>query len=99
MTDFINGGGILLREAIRAYRSCVHAEPRHRHRRLDGPSFSAAEKRVMPFILEGASNKEIAATLGIKMTSVKLYVRTLCRKLGVSNRTQAALALHKMNEI
>ncbi len=60
-------------------------------------AFSAGEKSVMPFILRGATNKEIAAQLDMRMTSVKLYVRTLCHKLGAANRTQAALMLQKMN--
>ena len=36
-------------------------------------------------------NKEIAIALGISPTAVKMTVRTICNKLSVKNRTQAAL--------
>ena len=39
----------------------------------------------------GLSNKEIARNLGIQEVTVKLHVKNLLAKLGVSNRTQAAL--------
>ena len=37
------------------------------------------------------SNREIAAELYLSVDTVKTYVRRLFSKLGVSNRTQAAL--------
>ena len=40
----------------------------------------------------GSSNREIAHELYLSVDTVKTHVRTLFQKLGVSNRTQAALA-------
>ena len=40
-------------------------------------------------ITEGMSNQQIAADLFISLNSVKTYVRTAYRKLGISSRTQA----------
>ena len=39
----------------------------------------------------GLSNKEIARNLDIQEVTVKLHVKNIFSKLGVSNRTQAAL--------
>lgn len=49
------------------------------------------EREVLSFLAEGASNKDIAHTLDLQVVTVKLHVRGLCKKLGVKNRTQAAL--------
>lgn len=49
------------------------------------------EREVLSFLAEGCSNKEIAASLDLQVVTVKLHVRGLCKKLGASNRTQAAL--------
>lgn len=44
-------------------------------------------------LAQGAANKEIARSLGIEVVTVKKHVGAICRKLGVRNRTQAAMAL------
>lgn len=49
------------------------------------------EKEVLGYLLRGVPNKDIAEALGLKVVTVKLHVRGICRKLGVKNRTQAAL--------
>ena len=49
------------------------------------------EKQVLTFLCEGQQNKEIARELGISEVIVKMDVKALCRKLGVRNRTEAAL--------
>ena len=50
------------------------------------------EVEVLEGLSKGLSNKEIALDLGLQEVTIKLHVRTLCRKLDVKNRTQAALA-------
>lgn len=49
------------------------------------------EKEVLEYLLRGVPNKDIAESLNLKVVTVKLHVRGICRKLGVKNRTQAAL--------
>lgn len=49
------------------------------------------EKDVVAFLIEGASNQDIADALGLQLVTVKLHVRGICRKLSAKNRTQAAL--------
>ena len=53
------------------------------------------EQEVLAHLAYGASNKEIAAFLDIKLVTVKLHVSAIYRKLGVKNRTQAALIAHE----
>jgi DNA-binding NarL/FixJ family response regulator len=50
------------------------------------------EREVLALIAKGASNREIARELYLSVDTVKTHVRTLFRKLEVSNRTRAALA-------
>jgi two-component system, NarL family, nitrate/nitrite response regulator NarL len=57
---------------------------------------SAREVEILKRILEGDSNKHIARRLDIAEATVKAHVKTLLRKIGVSNRTQAAIwAVHR----
>lgn len=51
---------------------------------------SDRETQVLQLLAEGLSNKEIAARLYLSQTTVKTYLRTLFRKLGVADRSEAA---------
>lgn len=50
------------------------------------------ERSVLEQIVRGRSNKEAARALGLTEGTVKGYVTSLLRKMGVEDRTQAALA-------
>ncbi|EBA16195.1 DNA-binding response regulator, LuxR family protein [Roseobacter sp. SK209-2-6] len=52
---------------------------------------SPRELEVLESLCKGLSNKEIARELDLQEVTIKLHVRTLCRKLDAKNRTQAAL--------
>lgn len=52
---------------------------------------SQRELQVLKGLTEGKSNKEIARDLDLQEPTVKLHVKTLYRKVGAANRTQAAL--------
>ena len=47
--------------------------------------------QVLEQIALGASNKEIARTLEIAETTVKIHVQHILRKLNLSSRVQAAV--------
>ena len=49
------------------------------------------ETDVLRLLVQGQSNKEIASNLNVSMTTVRSHVSNILMKLGVSNRTQAAL--------
>ncbi|MBA4340236.1 MAG: DNA-binding response regulator [Hyphomonas sp.] len=50
------------------------------------------ELQVLEHVCIGRSDKEIARELGIQTPTVKLHMKMMFRKLGVQNRTQAAMA-------
>lgn len=52
---------------------------------------TAREREVLALIGRGFSNKRIAGELGIAEKTVKTHVTHVLAKLGVSDRTQAAL--------
>jgi two-component system nitrate/nitrite response regulator NarL len=49
------------------------------------------EAEILGCLTEGSPNKMIARQLGITEATVKIHVKSLIRKIGVQNRTQAAL--------
>lgn len=49
------------------------------------------EKNILAWLARGLSNKEIASLLSLTEVTVKGYVSDVLMKLGVSDRTQAAL--------
>ena len=52
---------------------------------------SPREAEVLALIAQGLSNQEIADRAYISINSVKTYIRTAYRKIGVERRTQAVL--------
>ena len=52
---------------------------------------SPRELEVLSGLCEGKANKEIARDIGVQEVTVKLHVKTLCRKINARNRTQAAM--------
>lgn len=55
-------------------------------------SLTPQQFRVLNMIAEGLLNKQIAYDLGVSEATVKAHMTAIMRKLGVSNRTQVALA-------
>jgi DNA-binding NarL/FixJ family response regulator len=49
------------------------------------------ENEVLALLAEGQTNREIAKALFISEVTAKVHVRNVLRKLGVRNRTEAAL--------
>ena len=52
---------------------------------------SGREMEVLGNVTKGMSNKEIARSMGISHQTVKNHVTSILRKLGVEDRTQAAI--------
>jgi DNA-binding NarL/FixJ family response regulator len=62
--------------------------------RDEGPnshSLTARQKAVLELLGCGQSNKAIGRLLGMREGTVKVHVRQIMRKFGVSNRTQVAI--------
>ncbi|MEL7198250.1 MAG: response regulator transcription factor [Pseudomonadota bacterium] len=61
-----------------------------------GQILTAREQEVVSHVAEGLTNKEIARQLDISPATVKVHVERLIGKLGVADRTQAAVMAEKM---
>lgn len=60
----------------------------------DGPPperLTPREREVLNLIAEGKTNREIAAQLSLSVGTVKIHVEHIIGKMGVSDRTQAAV--------
>lgn len=55
-----------------------------------GQSLSPQEERVLAFVAEGLTNKEIATTMLLSDKTVKNYLANMFQKLHISRRSQAA---------
>lgn len=64
-----------LQQRIREYRA--------------GPNITQREREILTLIARGQSNKEIAATLGISVETVKEHISSVLGKLDVKDRTSA----------
>jgi DNA-binding NarL/FixJ family response regulator len=49
------------------------------------------ERRILSYVAEGASNKEIAEAMSLAERTVKNYLTIIFQKLQVNNRTEAAI--------
>lgn len=58
---------------------------------------SNREMDVLGLLSEGLQNREIADTLSLAEATVKMHVKSICTKLGASNRTQAVIVARDMN--
>jgi DNA-binding NarL/FixJ family response regulator len=67
-----------------AKKDLEDAGPRNR-------SLTARQKAVLELLRRGDTNKIIARQLGMREGTVKVHVRQIMRKLGVTNRTQIAV--------
>ncbi|PTX91662.1 response regulator transcription factor [Opitutus sp. ER46] len=87
-----------LLEAIRAVHHGEHYIPPEISTRMNGrvlSQLSPRELEVLRLVAKGLSNKEIGAALQVVEGTVKIHVKSILAKLGVSDRTQAILAAVK----
>jgi DNA-binding NarL/FixJ family response regulator len=57
----------------------------------EAESLTDRERETLANIATGRSNEQIATEMGISLNSVKSYIRSAYRKIGVSSRSQAVL--------
>ncbi|MBE0455576.1 MAG: response regulator transcription factor [Roseovarius sp.] len=81
---FMAGGGRYLPIELVEKRQATSDEPR--------AGLSKREFDVLELLAEGMPNREIGEALTLAEPTVKMHVKSICRKLGVSNRTQAVIA-------
>lgn len=59
-------------------------------------NFTEREREVLFLLLRGLNNKEISKALFISNHTTKAHVASIYKKLGVSNRVQAAIKSMKL---
>lgn len=67
-----------------------------RQQLLAAKALSTRENQVAEELLNGASNREIAAKLNISYKTVKFYMNQIMRKFDVRNRVEAVLELQRL---
>jgi two-component system, NarL family, response regulator LiaR len=82
---------------VHAGRPALHASVAARLMRRSGSprptsdDLTARERDVLRLVVEGLANKQIAQRLGIGEKTIKTHVSRVLAKLGVTDRTQAAV--------
>lgn len=61
-----------------------------------GGPLSAREMTVLAFLGEGKQNKEIANELDLSEATIKMHVKSICKKLDANNRTHAVINARDM---
>lgn len=95
----LSGGGNVLSprviqnlfESIDGGRSPENGDAQHRP-----SSLTQRETDILSLLSEGKSNRDIARALFLSEKTVKAHLAAIFRKLGVTNRTQAAMAAVSM---
>lgn len=59
------------------------------------PNLTLREKEVLRLVCDGLTNAEIATKLTVSRETIKSELKRIFRKIGVANRTQAAVLLVK----
>lgn len=72
-------------------RTCRPMPPGRHVIARDGVCLTVREKTVLGKLVEGLSNEQIAEELHIDLETVKQHVKNLLKKIGVEDRTQAAV--------
>ena len=89
----VHGGEALLHPAVAARvleEVAAPAPPAPAPPRSE-PGLTPREREVLALVARGLANKRIAQELGIAEKTVKIHVSRILHKLGVADRTQAAL--------
>lgn len=88
------GGNVLSARAIRSlFEDGQAEEERERAAAASRPeNLTQRETDILALLSEGRSNREIARALYLSEKTVKAHLAAVFRKLGVANRTQAAMA-------
>jgi len=55
-------------------------------------AMTVQQRRILELLADGAPNKDIARKLGLASSTVKNQLTVIFQRLGVANRTQAAIA-------
>lgn len=84
--EAVHAGQIVISDAPPRSRAAVGLDWPGR-----GEGLSDREAEILALITQGKSNSEVAALTYLSPNTVKSYIRTIYRKIGVASRTKAVL--------
>jgi DNA-binding NarL/FixJ family response regulator len=87
--EIVMDGGIYLPPELARQLASADAAP---HAQAGNRTMSEQQWKILELLAQGFPNKAIARDLGIAPSTVKNQLTVVFEKLGVSNRTQAAIA-------
>jgi DNA-binding NarL/FixJ family response regulator len=71
-------------------------QPIENHNNNSASPLTPRQLQVLEMLVQGHSNKVIAYDMDLAEATVKMHITSIFKSLGVSNRTQAALAAEKL---
>jgi DNA-binding NarL/FixJ family response regulator len=89
----VNDAEQALAPALDAVLAGLVCAPRAARRLVAKPTFSHREKEVLELLVEGLTNRQIAARLFLAESTVKSHVAAAFAKLGVRSRKDAVALL------
>jgi DNA-binding NarL/FixJ family response regulator len=95
----VSAGGALIEPSVarKVVAEFARVAPPARAADLGLPEpLSEREQEILHLMAQGLSNREIAIRLSLAQGTVKNYVTTILQKLGVRDRTQAALRAREL---
>lgn len=87
----VHKGETLLPEGFRPSRNVVHRHPEAYDINQKIADLTPQQSKIMKLICAGKPNKQIAYEMSLAEATVKAHITALLRRLGVQNRTQAAV--------
>ena len=92
----LNALKLILSGGIYVPPNILHAEQATANSSRDNAAgLTPRQLEVLALLVKGCSNKEIAAQMQLAEATVKMHVSAIFKTLGVSNRTQAAIAVEQ----
>jgi len=91
----LHGESILNQELVARLLQRLASETQSRED-LPAGRLSPREREVLELLTKGQTNREIARKLTVSVSTVKIHVEHILAKLGVSDRTQAAVRAIEM---
>lgn len=94
--QFVRGGGVYVPAHILQYFAQKGFDNRPEAIIANLYRFSPRQQHVLQLMCDGKTNKAIARALGLAEGTVKVHVRSIMRKLNVTNRTEASLLAYRL---
>ncbi len=94
--QLVRSGGVYVPSALLKERQGGMRNGAHRQANGAQTGLTPRQLEVLARLIHGESNKQIGLALGLAEPTVKAHITAILKALGVTNRTQAALAAESL---